>query len=59
MIFNFLPGIDKHFICNISCSSDDSGTQLIHILHSFTSVFYKPLEEKTQESNLENQGARE
>jgi len=31
-IFNASPGIGKYFIGNALCSSDDSVTQLIHIL---------------------------
>jgi hypothetical protein len=35
-ISSFSPGTDKHCIGNTLCSSDDSVTQLIHILQRFT-----------------------
>jgi hypothetical protein len=54
-IFSFSPGTGKHFIGNALCHSDDSVTQLIHILHFFTiNVFNKPAE-KADETNLENE----
>jgi hypothetical protein len=48
------PGTGKNFIGNALCSSDDSVTQLSHILHFFTinTVFYKPTEEIIQMKKL-------
>jgi hypothetical protein len=63
MILSFWTGTGKHFIGNVLCSSDDSVTQLIHILHviAINIVFYIPPEERIQrnKTNLENEGARE
>jgi hypothetical protein len=54
IIFSSLPGIGKHFIGNILCTSDNSVTQLIHILHFSTinNVFYKLPEEKILRSQI-------
>jgi len=48
-IFNFWPGTDMHLSGNALCSSDDSVTQLIHILHSLkiNSIFYNPQKKKS------------
>jgi hypothetical protein len=44
-IFSLWTGTEKRFIGNTLCSSDDSATQLIHILHSSCQVMpYKALE---------------
>jgi hypothetical protein len=58
-IFSIWTGTDKHFIGNALCSSDDSDTQLIHILLFFiiNNIFYRSSEEKIQRSQ-ENEGAR-
>jgi hypothetical protein len=60
--FSFTPDIGKHFTGNAMSSLDDSVMHLVRILHIFTtgSVLCKSLQENiTQESNLENEGARE
>jgi len=57
MIISFLPGIGKHFIGNMLCSSDNSVMHVIAILHFVTinNVLHKSSEEKSpEESNLEN-----
>jgi len=36
MVLTFWPGTGKHFISNAPCSSDDSVTRLIHMLHFLT-----------------------
>jgi hypothetical protein len=43
-IFSFSPGTGRNLIGNALCNSDDSVTQLIHILHFLTieCVYYKP-----------------
>jgi hypothetical protein len=53
-IFSLSPGTGKRFSGNASYSSDDSVTQLIHILQSFTTsnAFYKPAEEKLQRRQI-------
>jgi hypothetical protein len=55
-IFSFSPGTGMRLIGNAFCSSDDSVTQLIHILHFFTIniVFYNTLKSKSGE--LDGQG---
>jgi hypothetical protein len=60
-IFSLSLGTDRYLIGNTLCNSDDSVTQLIHILHFFTTnnIFYKPLRRHPEESNLENERSRE
>jgi hypothetical protein len=61
-IFRSSPVTENHFTGNAFCSSDDSITKLIHVLHIFTIniVFYiRPREKNPEESNLENEGTRE
>jgi hypothetical protein len=50
MIFSFSPDTGMDFTGNALRSSDNSVTQLIHILHFFTinNVIYNPPEEKSR-----------
>jgi len=59
-IFSLSPGTDKNFIGNALCSSDDSITQLIHILYVFTinSAFYKPHNKKSRGVKSEERGVQ-
>jgi hypothetical protein len=63
IIFSFSPGNVKRFIGKTLCSSDDSVTQLIHILQFFTikMLFISPLPRRKnlEESNFEKDGAWE
>jgi hypothetical protein len=61
-IFSFWSGVGKHFTGNVLCSSEDSVTLFIHILHFFTINFYVLQTSKwktPEEWNLNNEGARE
>jgi hypothetical protein len=62
-IFSFSQGTGKNFICNALCSSEDSFTQLIHILHFFHIEQYllqqPPRRNNSEESKPENEGAKE
>jgi hypothetical protein len=59
MIFRFCPCTVQHFTGSAVCSSDDSITQLIHILCYFTMNRLTNPQKKNPESNLENEGAWE
>jgi anti-anti-sigma regulatory factor len=49
-IFSLSPSTGKRFIGNVLCSSDDSVTQLIHILHFLTieNIFHKHSEDTSR-----------
>jgi hypothetical protein len=57
-IFSFWTSIGKHFIGNAGCSSDDSLTKLIHILHFciINNIPCKPQKKTLKMLNLVNEG---
>jgi len=50
VVLIFLPGIEKHFICNTLCSSYNFVMWFIEFFTSLmiNSVFYKPPEKKSR-----------
>jgi hypothetical protein len=58
-ISSFSPGIGKHFHIKALYSSDNSVTQLVHILQDEYFLLQTPRIKYLEETNLENVVARE